>query len=222
MSVYLSDGDIAFGWKSFGRWFALIGLAAFLAAAVGFAITHGDLTRPTDFFAQFIAIAAFYVGGGLFILLTIAVIGSLMISYAERGGVEVTAEGVRRIFKPGREEFFPRQEIAGYVRVLRMGGGVALVSLNNRREMVIPRSLDGYRDCIAELKAMGLQSLPASRLRAKRRMTRAEKACLFAESVVFSTYLGTRGHDALPWASRRRPGGYCNDRVRCMAVPQGL
>jgi hypothetical protein len=95
----------------------------------------------------------------IFCITAVAAFGSIMISWEQRGDVEVTEAGVRRIFAPGREQFFPREEIAGLVA--RVGGGVTLVDERWRRKMVVPRSIVGYRECIAELKGMGIQSLPA-------------------------------------------------------------
>jgi hypothetical protein len=141
-----------------------------------------------------LAVVALWVGGGLFIILAAAARGSILISLSERGGVEVTSEGVRRIFKPGREEFFPRQLIAGLVP--RPQGGVILVDSANSRRMVIPRSIEGYRDCIGELKAMGVERLPATAQNlglTSRKRTLFEWAYLVFSICVWGVYFRNEG-----------------------------
>lgn len=163
MSFYASDGDLYAGWKSVGRWFALTGAGALTIGVIGFSVTHSHSAYRFAASDQMLALAAQWIGTGLGIVMAMAALGSIRISRAERGDVEITDGGVRRIYSPHREEFFPRREIAGFV--VRRGGGVTLIDAAGRRQMVVPRSIDGYRDCIAELKAMGIQSLPADRLR---------------------------------------------------------
>jgi hypothetical protein len=125
MAVYPSDGDIYAGWKSFGRSFALFGVLALAVAATGryFAYGHDASRLPAS--DQMLAFAAMWFGGALATLMGIAALGSIQISLSERGSVEVTSEGVRRVVKPGQEEFFPRNEIAGLVA--RPQGGVVLL-----------------------------------------------------------------------------------------------
>jgi hypothetical protein len=120
--------------------------------------------------------------------LALAAFGSIRISSEERGDVEVTGQGVRRIYKPGDEEFFPREEIAGLVA--RPSGGVTLVDSANLRRMIIPRSIVGYRDCIAELKAMGIQSLPASRKWLRRKRTLSEHIINYIAIFTGGLYFG--------------------------------
>jgi hypothetical protein len=184
-------------------------VAALIVAAAGFAVVHNYSPYPlaghppsTHRLAaddQFLALAAEFVGGGLFILMALAAFGSIRISRTERGDVEVNGIGVRRIFGQGHEEFFRREEIEGFV--VRPGGGVTLVAIDSGREMVIPRSIEGYRDCIAELKAMGLRSLPATRLRANRKRTPAQwildLTAVSLGSAFFSKGYGAQFHHAV-------------------------
>jgi hypothetical protein len=199
MSVYLFDGDIYYGWKSFGRRFALAGAVAFAVGAAGFSLNHGYLAHllaPSD---QFFASALQWIGFGLSAVMALAAFGSILISSEDRGDVEVTGQGVRRIYKPGVEEFFPREEIAGFVP--RPSGGVILVDSANLRRMIVPRSIEGYRDCIAEIKAMGIQSLPASRKWLRRKRTLSEHILNFIAAftgiMYFDKSLSLREHHIL-------------------------
>ncbi len=178
MSLYRSDGDITFGWKSFGRSFAIFGALALAMAATGFLVMRGSSAHSVDPETQLLATAAEWIGGGLSILMAFAARGSIRISSRERGDVEISAEGVRRIFKPGKEDFLPLERIAGLVR--RQSGGVLLIDRSCRRNMVIPRSIEGYRECVAELKAMGIKPLPADQLRIPGRRKRT-----FSENLLY-------------------------------------
>lgn len=113
-------------------------------------------------------------------------LGSLQISLTERGDVEVTAAGVRRIFAPGKEDFLPLERIAGLVG--RQAGGVLLIARSGGRNMVIPRSIEGYRECIAELKAMGIKPLRADQLgiRGRRKRTLSENLLYYGLIAILS------------------------------------
>ncbi len=161
MSRYVFDGEMYAGWST-GRWFGLAGIVALGCAWAGREMTHGWLAASLTAPGQMLAFFMEWVGAGLFCIMAFAVFGTLMISWEERGDVEVTDAGVRRIFAPGREKFVPREKIMGLVA--RMGGGVTLVDENNEKLMVVPRSILGYRDCIAELKGLGIKSLPPQRI----------------------------------------------------------
>ena len=184
MSLYVSDGEMYAGWST-GRWFALVGVVALAVGGLGFAVDHGIIGHallPSD---QMFAFAAQWIGCGLGFLMMIATLGSIMIQRQERGDVEVSEQGVRRIFKPGREEFFPRAEIVALIA--RPGGGVDLVDRTNRRRMVVPRSIYGYRDCIAEIKAMGVESRPWTGFGRKR--TWYENLLVFADTGAFLLFI---------------------------------
>ena len=153
MSFYPADGDIYYGWKSFGRSFSLVGVVALTVAALAFcAQLFSRSLAPAD--ALFLSILG-WVGGGIFVLMLLCGLGSLIVSHQERGSVEVTPAGVRRIFNPkGSEEFFPREEIAGMYA--RPEGGMALFDESYARQMIIPRSIVDYRACVEELKSLGI------------------------------------------------------------------
>ena len=119
---------------------------------------------------------------------------SISISRQERGDVEVTEQGVRRILKSGEEEFFPRPEIAGFV--VSSTGVFTLIGHSSSRQMIIPRSIESYGNCIAELRATGIESLPLSRLNRKRSITDWIFGCLatFLASLYFSHGLSQTEH----------------------------
>jgi hypothetical protein len=190
MSLYPSDG--AFDWKSFGRPISVIGALALAAAVVGFALVHGRMGTPLEPASVMFAWAMEWVGAGLFVLMAIVAWGAISITVRERGSVEITPGGVRRIFKPGKAEFLPLKQIAGFM--VRPHGGVLLIDRTDRRDMIIPRSIEGYRDCIAELKALGIQKLPADRDRVwgRKKLTRSEWVFSFAIFLLMNAYI-TKG-----------------------------
>jgi hypothetical protein len=190
MSVFVSDGDPFAGWKT-GRWFGLAGVVAGIVGAIGYSLNHSFLAsslQPSD---QMFAAMIQWVGGGLFALMALCVVGSIKITREQRGGVAVAQDGVRRIYGLGREVFFPREEIAGLVP--RPMGGVVLVDRTSQRQMIIPRSLDGYRDCIDEIKALGIETIPA------RKLTWPEKILNFAIVATINLFSMDR---KLSWADR--------------------
>ncbi|SNT25562.1 hypothetical protein SAMN05421770_106116 [Granulicella rosea] len=183
MSLYLSDGDSYAGWHSTGRWFAFAGAVAGAAALAGYVFTHGYLAANLPASDQMVAFMAQWVGGGFAALMAFAAYGSIGMSREERGDVEVSETGVRRILEPGRENFLPRAEIAGMI--VRRSGGVDLVDHSGQQRMVIPRSLDGYRDCIAEIKALGVERLPAKAVIARKKPASGEWALTMAMLLCF-------------------------------------
>ena len=74
-------------------------------------------------------------------------------------------------------------EIEGLV-VTPIQGGVTLIPREGRRAIVIPRFLNDYRGCIAEIKARGVGNLPASRLKRKRGWRQAIPA--YASTLAFT------------------------------------
>jgi hypothetical protein len=156
MSVYPSDGELYAGWST-GRWFGLAGVAALAVALLGRQALHGWIAPSLDLTEQMIAVFAEYVGGGLGFIMILAAFSSIGISRQERGDVEVTAEGVARNFSPTKRKFIPRAEIAGFAS--RPYGGLDLLDDRGRSAVSVPRSIVGYRDCVAELKAMGIMPI---------------------------------------------------------------
>ena len=198
MSYYPPDGEVLYGWQSFGRSFTWIGAAASGVAAFTFCVRAGilpvRLTAADALFASFL----FWAGSALSALMLVCGFSSLMLSRRERGGVEVTPFGVRRIFSPsGKEEFFPREQISGMYA--RPEGGLALFDSTCARQMIVPRSIEGYRDCVAELKALGIPVVVPPGLRIGkpyRPQTRGQRIRsflqtfigLFAGSIAFQHY----------------------------------
>jgi len=204
MSYYRFDGDIAYGWKSFGRSFAVAGGIALLVAAAGFSMVHRFWGMPADAPTQLLGLAMQWVGAALGALMVFAALGSAGISRRESGDVEVTESGVRRIYGDGRLEFVAREQIDGLMA--RPSGGVVLLERSGKHDMVVPRSIEGYRDCIAELKAMGIQSLPVDRNRVwgRKKKTTRQKVLDFARNVAFIAIALTlwdicRDHTAPTW-----------------------
>ena len=97
-----------------------------------------------------------------------AAFGSILLSLRSRGSVSVTAEGVFRTVDT-RTRFLAWAEIEGLVPMPY--GGVTLVAAPGEVDMVIPRFLDDYRACIAEIKNHGIRRLPPSSLRRRRKTT---------------------------------------------------
>jgi len=212
MSFYPFDGDIEFGWNSFGRSFAIAGALALIAAAMGFALVHGWLATTLEPESKIIAWAMEWVGAGLFAVLAVAAWGSIRISRQERGSVEITPQGVRRILSPGKEEFLPLEQIEGFMA--RPFGGVLLVDRSSRRDMIIPRGIEGYRDCIAELKALGINAMPFDpyRVRGRKRQTARQKLLGYARSFfIIMTVLALvdicRDHAMAMWARQAAGAG---------------
>jgi hypothetical protein len=155
MSFYPPDGDIFYGWKSFGRSFAFTGIVAFALAVLAFCAHAGLFPLHLTAAESLLAFLLCCIGAAISILMLVCGLGSMKISHQERGGVEVTPLGVRRILNSsGQEDFFPIEEIAGMYA--RAEGGLALFDGTYQRQMLVPRSIEGYRDCVAELKAMGI------------------------------------------------------------------
>ena len=187
------------GWST-GRWFGLAGVVALGVAALGYGVDHGYIGHATLASDQMFAFAAQWIGSGLAALMAFATYGSIRIERKDRGDVEVTELGVRRIYRPGKEEFFPREEIAGLRALAR--GGVLLVDRTGKRQMVVPRSLDGYRECIAEIKALGVESLPGVSVgrEGRRKWTFVECVTLFAITFLFNIFFdGQHGHGFEHW-----------------------
>lgn len=163
MATYTAVPDTYAGWQT-GRQFGAFGLAAGAVGLAGAAAMHGWLPglRPQHADAELFFTAMQWIGFGLCALMTFCVLGSMEISRKSRGSVTVDDVGVaRQIGK--RRQMLRWEEIEGFVPM--SSGGVTLVPTSAAKPILIPRSLEEYRDCIAELKAHQLESLPADRLR---------------------------------------------------------
>jgi hypothetical protein len=62
-------------------------------------------------------------------------------------------------------------EMEGFV-VTAMRGGVTLIPREGKQTIVIPRFLDDYRGCVAEIKARGVRLLPPDNRQVRRTMRR--------------------------------------------------
>jgi hypothetical protein len=166
MASYVATGDDYAGWST-GRNFGAFGLVAGLVGLTGWAALHRHLPglQPRDAGDQLLIVAMEWVGTGLFVLMAIGVAGSLMLSSKARGTVTVDDVGVARQIGKWRR-ILRWEEIEGFV--VSAYGGVTLIPVKGWRRIEIPRFLDDYRGCIAEIKAHGIGSLPAERLKRKR------------------------------------------------------
>jgi hypothetical protein len=129
---------------------------------------HGHLPalRPADMGDQWLLLAMVWIGSGLFAMMAVAVLGSLMLSGKSRGTVTIDDLGVtRQVGERSRTLRWP--EIEGFV-VTPIRGGITLIPRQRNQRIAIPKFLDDYRGCIAEIKARGVGNLPASRLKRKR------------------------------------------------------
>jgi hypothetical protein len=165
MATYAATGDDYAGWST-GRNFGAFGLVAGLVGLTGWAAMHGYLPglQPKDAGDQLLIVVMEWVGIGVFVLMAIGVLGSVMLSRKARGTVTVDDVGVAREIGK-RRQMLRWEEMEGFV--VSEYGGVTLIPLKGWRRIEIPRFLDDYRGCIAEIKAHGMRSLPTSRLARK-------------------------------------------------------
>ncbi len=89
-----------------------------------------------------------------------------MLSSKSRGTVAVDDLGVTRQIGE-RSRMLRWVEIEGFV-VTPIRGGVTLIPCEGRRTMMIPRFLDDYRGCIAEIKARGVKNVPPDNTQVRR------------------------------------------------------
>ena len=194
MGIYAVQRDDYAGWSGAGRNFLLFGIAAGAIAAAGWAATHGHLAwlRPTDAADQLFLSAMTWVCGGVFVLMAIATMGSLLLSDKARGSVVVDDLGVERQIG-GRSRRLAWPEIEGFV--VNPAGGVTLVAGKVHQTVEIPRFLDDYRGCIAEIKARGVGALPSSRL--KKGLTRWQAVLVFCSTLTWSLARDARDSHAM-------------------------
>jgi hypothetical protein len=160
MATYVSESDSYAGFGSTGKYFGYFGLAAGAVGLTGWAAMHGMLPglRPADAGSQLLIAAMAWIGCGVFVLMMICVLGSLMLSGKARGTVSVDDLGVtRQIGERSRMLRWPEME--GFV-VTPITAGITLIPREGKGTIVIPRFLDDYRGCVAEIKARGVKLLP--------------------------------------------------------------
>jgi hypothetical protein len=197
MSVYPASGE-AEEWRSTGAWMGVAGLAGLGCALAGHQILHGWMAPSLELSGKMFAAWLELTGLGLAGLMLLAALGGGMLAWQQRGGVEVAAEGVRRTYAPGRCRFAARPEIAGYRP--RIGGGIDLVNVADKRLFSIPRSISGYRECLAELREMGIPGLPTkpsslvAGWKPKGWKERIQWGGLWCEAILLGTPGDLRGH----------------------------
>jgi hypothetical protein len=163
MATYIAEADSYAGFSSTGKYFGYFGLVAGAVGMTGWAAIHGQIPglEPAEPGDQLLITAMMWIGGGLAAIMAVAALGSLILSSKSRGTVVVDDLGVTR--QIGEQSRMLRWvEIDGFVGT-PIQGGVTLIPREGRRTIVIPRFLDDYRGCIAEITARGVGSLPASR-----------------------------------------------------------
>ena len=167
MGRYIAEADSYAGFGSTGKYFGYFGLVAGAVGLTGWAAIDGQLPglKPADPGDQLMIAAMMWVGGGLAAIMAVTVLGSLILSSKSRGTVTVDDLGVTRQIGE-RSRMLRWVEIEGFVGT-PIRGGVTLIPREGRGTIVIPRFLDDYRGCIAEIRARGVGSLPASRLKRK-------------------------------------------------------
>jgi hypothetical protein len=168
MATYIAEADSYAGFRSTGKYFGYFGLVAGAVGLTGWAAMHGHLPglQPADAGGQLMLVAMAWVGCGLFGLMAVAVLGSLMLSSKSRGTVTVDDLGVTRQIGE-RSRMLRWVEIEGFV-VTPIRGGVTLIPREGRRTIVIPRFLDDYRGCIAGIKARGVKNLAPDNAQVRR------------------------------------------------------
>ena len=188
MTTYLVQPDDYAGWNPTGRNFALAAAAAGIVGLLAWLAAHGRLgaLRPTAASDQLFLTALVWLGLGAFALMAVAVLGSLSLSLRSRGSVTITDQGVLRTVG-ARTQSLAWPEIEGFVPMSY--GGVTLIVVPGHTGFHIPRFLDDYRACIAELKSHGIAALPPSRLR--RQHNTSWKSSLQVAFVIFGASFAT-------------------------------
>jgi hypothetical protein len=163
MSTFTAADDTYAGFDSTGKYFGYFGLAAGAIGITGWAAVHGHLPglKHVDAGDLFFLAAMEWIGTGLFVILGVATLGSLIASSKSRGTVIVDDLGVTRQIGE-RISKLRWQEIEGYVLIR---GGIALVPRDGSQMIEIPPFLNDFRGCIAEIEAHGVGRLPPGKLK---------------------------------------------------------
>ncbi len=168
MATYRVGPDDYAGWNPTGRNFALISAAVGAIGLLSWLSLNHHLgaLRPSAVSDQLLLSGLVWLGVGGSALMAMAAVGSILLSLKSRGTVSVTAEGIFRTIK-SRTHSLAWSEIDGFVPMPY--GGITLIAASAENNIVIPRFLDDYRACIAEIKNQGIHVLPASTLRQNRK-----------------------------------------------------
>lgn len=192
MATYLVVPDDYAGWNPTGRNFALMGAAIGAIGLLSWMSLHrylGSLIPSVASDRLFLS-GLVWLGSGGFGLMAFAAVGSILLSLKSRGTVSITGEGVLRTVS-ARTHSLKWSEIQGFVPMPY--GGVTLVATTDSANILIPRFLDDYRACIAELKANGIQAIPSSSLSLKRKKNLG--GTLGIGCFVFFISLATSSHE---------------------------
>jgi hypothetical protein len=190
MATYVAEADSYAGFGSTGKYFGYFGLVAGAVGLTGWAAMHEHLPslQPVDAGGQLLIVAMTWIGGGLAAIMAVATVGSLMLSSKSRGTLAVDDLGVTRQIGE-RSRMLRWVEIEGFV-VTPIQGGVTLIPREGRRAIVIPRFLDDYRGCIAEIKSRGVRILPPDNAQVRRvnreKMTWKQRILSFAGILAFN------------------------------------
>jgi hypothetical protein len=179
MATYLTVPDDYAGWNPTGRNFVLAGVAAGFVGLLSWLSLHGRLgsLQPSAASDKMFLFGLAWVGAGFFCLMAIAIFGCITLTLKSRGTVSVSDDGVTRTVG-SRTHSLAWSDIQGLVPM--PSGGVILVSLPGKADIFIPRFLDDYRACIAEIKDHGIQAIPSSSLSKKTKPTWKSRVRSFA------------------------------------------
>ncbi|MEO8735989.1 MAG: hypothetical protein ABI380_05580 [Edaphobacter sp.] len=193
MATYLVVPDDYAGWNPTGRNFALISAAVGAIGLLSWMSLHRHLgtLRPIAASDQLFLSGLVWLGVGGSSLMAVAALGSILLSLKSRGTVSVTDEGVFRTVN-ARTFSLGWPEIQGLVPMPY--GGITLVATTKKSDIVIPRFLDDYRACIAEIKDHGIRAIPPSSLRQKRKTTWQD--VLSISCFIFFFSLATSSHES--------------------------
>ena len=198
MATYAVQRDDYAGWSGAGRSFGLVALASGTIALIGWASLHrvSDGLNTTTPSGQLLLSAMMWVGVGLCALMGIAFLGSLMLSSKARGTVLVDDVGVTRQIGE-RSRTLRWDELEGFV-VTPISAGVTLIPREGKQTIVIPRFLDDYRGCIAEIKARGIKLLPpdSAQVRIAMRKKTTWRQLLLTYVGVFAFTIANDSHES--------------------------
>jgi hypothetical protein len=194
MATYTAQPDTYAGFGSTGKYFGYFALAGGALGLTGWAAIHGHLLglQPSDAGTQLLLMAMEWIGTGLFVIMALAVLGSIQLSSRSRGTVTIDDLGVVRQIG-GRSRTLLWHEIEGFAAT-PISGGITLIPRKGNRTIVIPRFLDDYRGCLAEIKSRGVESLPANRLKRMRGWRRNWRQALLTYSGILSFIFANSAH----------------------------
>jgi hypothetical protein len=163
MATYIVELDDYAGWNPTGRNFALIAAAIGAVGLISWLCLHGHLGafRPAAVSDQLFLEWLVWLGIGGDCLMAFAASGSILLSLKSRGSVSVTAEGIVRTID-SRNSSLSWDEIEGFVPMPH--GGVRIIAASGKADIFVPRFLDDYRACIAEIKDHGIRAISHDRL----------------------------------------------------------